>query len=442
MEEENVLLTNKHILLCDLEQIEKSTPEHIIFNSNELEYIKENFCGLVISNANQINNFKPLIDRDIYICGDIQNSIDVIKEFEDFNQSNTIYIINEFSWNWNNYLNNQNIKFINHGMVPINIFGVGVYFRNCFNSNDTDYFDSIASEHQFQSLTESNKSSNAFRTGIYITKVESDVNEPENLNWHLLRCSTNLSGPSENTKETDNKIINQTNQLAAKFFESQASMNHVLAQIYTNCTIYTDDKKNKETKAKIKAHSDKTKDMPTNGLMGFCSFYQGYRGYGKDDFNSKYKKSSVDSFDYVLDENSNISVLTRLRFKLKSDVPNTSNQYVPQFDIVLYPNSVFIMSLMTNRIYTHEIIPSRLNVDKIPTRMGYVIRCSNTLGVFKDGKTYLNKGNKLIKMEESDENKIVRLKDLYYRENVTSEKIIYTEFNFSLNKGDYLKPLV
>jgi hypothetical protein len=173
--------------------------------------------------------------------------------------------------------------------------------------------------------------------------------------------------------------------------------------------------------------------------MGFCSFYQ---GYGGEEFNSKYKKSSVDVFDYVLNSVSNTSVLTRLRFRLKSDVPNTDKQYTPQFDIILYPNSVFIMSLMTNRIYTHEIVPSGLNADKIPTRMGYVIRCSNTLATHKDGRTYLNKENKLIEMKEPDEEGIGKLKDLYYRENMTSEKIVYSGFNFSLNKGDYLKPSV
>ena len=124
--------------------------------------------------------------------------------------------------------------------------------------------------------------------------------------------------------------------------------------------------------------------------------------------------------------NGNTSVLTRLRFRLKSDVSNIDNKYTPQFDIILYPNSLFLMSLITNRIYTHEIVPSGLPIDKIPTRMGYVIRCSNTLATRKDRRTYLNKGNKLIEMEEHDEEGITRLKNLYYRENMTSEKIVYS----------------
>lgn len=59
------------------------------------------------------------------------------------------------------------------------------------------------------------------------------------------------------------------------------------------------------------------------------------------------------------------------------------------FDITLYPNSVFVMSLDMNRLYTHEIIPSILPIDRIPTRMGYVIRCSKTNAIFKNEQTYI-----------------------------------------------------
>jgi len=55
----------------------------------------------------------------------------------------------------------------------------------------------------------------------------------------------------------------------------------------------------------------------------------------------------------------------------------------------LYPNSVFIMSLEMNRLYTHEISPSHLPMDLIPLRLGYVIRCSKTKAIYKDNKTYI-----------------------------------------------------
>lgn len=45
-------------------------------------------------------------------------------------------------------------------------------------------------------------------------------------------------------------------------------------------------------------------------------------------------------------------------------------------------------------------------------------------------------------MKEPDEEGIGKFKDLYYRENMTNEKIVYTGLNFSLNKVDYSKPSV
>src|SRR4029079_302177 len=126
-----------------------------------------------------------------------------------------------------------------------------------------------------------------------------------------------------------------------------------------------------EKKAKIKKHSDKTKDMPLNGLIVFCTFY-------KDHLNNKnIQKSKNDAFDYCYKDT---SVLTRLRFELKKTVNNSNLKR--KFDVILYPNSVFIMSLSTNRLYTHEIVPSTLPIDMIPTRMGYVVRCSKMDAIY------------------------------------------------------------
>ncbi|AYV80003.1 MAG: hypothetical protein Gaeavirus4_26, partial [Gaeavirus sp.] len=43
---ENTLLVNKHILLCISEQLSDVAPQL----REELEYIKDNFCGVVIPN--------------------------------------------------------------------------------------------------------------------------------------------------------------------------------------------------------------------------------------------------------------------------------------------------------------------------------------------------------------------------------------------------------
>lgn len=118
------------------------------------------------------------------------------------------------------------------------------------------------------------------------------------------------------------------------------------------------------------------------------------------------------------------------------------------FDLLLYPNSVFTISLKTNRLYIHKIIPSTLFVNSIPIHIGYVIRYSKIKAIWKDNKTWLikNEGDEgdgdnstLIKLEKPDENKINMLKDIYYEENMISKKNIYPDLNFSLNNGDYLK---
>jgi len=165
--------------------------------------------------------------------------------------------------------------------------------------------------------------------------------------------------------------------------------------------------------------------MPKNAVMAFCSFY-------KQNLGSTFKnqKNNLD----------NENVLTKLRFRFKKEAYD--DKYEKKFDIVLHPNSVFLIPLFTNRIYTHEIIPSNLPVDKLPTRMGYVIRCSNTNSVYKDGKTFIVKDNKYIELEEPTDEGIKELKNLYYKENRTIEKVFYDKFYFSLNRGDYTKPIV
>lgn len=381
---EAVLHTKKHILLCTT-------------NSEELNYIKQNFCGIVFDNAKSFENYAPAPDQLIYFCGDAGECC-----IEDEN----IFVVKEFSTNYDK--NSINYTLISKNQVPLNVHNVGVYFKEFFDNKD--YFGLISREHTFQTLTESNKQSNAFRTGIYLTDVYSRGDE---IKFKLLRCSSNLSGPTDNFRETDHEIMEQVNDICDHFFEGNADLNHVLAQIYENKkdVSESDGKKIvKERKAKIKCHSDKTKDMPLNGLIAFCTFYKGG--------STNYEESS----------------LTKLRFRLKDE----NIKMETKFDVVLHPNSMFVIPLSMNRLYTHEIVPSSKPIDKIPTRMGYVIRCSKRDAVFKDDKVYIYD----TQMKEPDEEGIKKLKELYYKENSTTDVINYDEFNFSLNKGDYMKPLV
>lgn len=68
-----------------------------------------------------------------------------------------------------------------------NIHNVGFYFKDFFDNKD--YFNLIEKSHNFQSLTESNKVGEAYRKGIYLTKVDKNN---DHIKFNLLRCSTNL----------------------------------------------------------------------------------------------------------------------------------------------------------------------------------------------------------------------------------------------------------
>jgi hypothetical protein len=303
------------------------------------------------------------------------------------------------------------------GRVPVRIGGVGVYYRRFFDADD--YFRRITAEHTFQTLTESVKPSKAHRTGIYLTPVSEQGDE---LHFHLLRCSTNLSGPTENFCATDRRIVSALNDEAAAVFRDHAPLNHVLAQIYTNTTA-TDGQK--QTKAKISAHADKTKDMPRNGIMAFCTFYDGL---------GTLSPLPDDAFDHGYKGKTG---LTRLQFRLKEP----REGLLPEVSVTLYPSSVFFMPLSTNRFYTHEIQSSMLNAEMLPTRLGYVVRCSKTEAVHKRGSTFLKVDGQLVPMEPPTPEGMTALRELYAAENRSDAVIDYGDrFRFSMNEGDYKAP--
>ncbi len=112
-----------------------------------------------------------------------------------------------------------------------------------------------------------------------------------------------------------------------------------------------------------------------------------------------------------------------------------------EFSVILYPNSVFLIPLSTNRLYTHEIKPSMLNVEKIPVRMGYVVRCSNVEAKFMNNETFINENGNLIKLEPMTSESIQNLRNSYIEENKTENLVEYGEVHFSMNLGDYEKPI-
>lgn len=424
-ENENMLLKNKHLLICHGEELVNLNEIY----SKEFDYIKKNFCGIVLS-IEDLNNKNNISDVILYLCGDIGQIYDTINENV---KHNRICIVKELSYNYTSLFENENYLFIEIGQVPINIHNVGIYFRKLFcGESNKNYFNLINREHNFQMLTQSNKPDKAFRKGIYLSKVEDYDGETK---FNLLRCSTNLNGPTDNFRDSDNFIIEQVNNISKYFFSEEVKLNHVLAQIYEN-NIVKKGTKIIEKKATIKSHSDKTKDMPRNGLIAFCTFYkQDLNNYEKN-----VKKSMENLYDYTF--NGKQSVLTKIHFKVKDIVKDPS--LVKEFSLPLYPNSVFIIPLSTNRLYVHSINPSVLPIDKIPTRMGYVIRCSKTKAIYKNGQTYIEEkenGNytKLEKMTSEDEHKLIHL---YYQENTTDKIINYDNIYFSMNDGDYKQPII
>jgi len=384
--------------------------------SEALNYLKTNFNGRIVNHHfSEIKNTEKA--TRIYVIGDIKLLNTDAKD---------VLIIKEFSFNYDD-IHTDKFKIIDEGQVPINIHNAGVFYRQFF--KEDNYFSKIEKEHQFQHLTESTKQSVALRKGIYlskITKKESDKNE-EQLHFKLLRCSSNLTGPTDNFRATDTHIVNTINEAVQYDFDKNTELNHVLSQIYENKK--KDKDHPKDVKAKIKAHSDKTKDMPKEGLIAFCTFY--------DTTNfDKLSPSKTNKFDRVYGKSSGLS---RLLFKLKSSVKDAT--LVKEFSVTLYPNSVFLIPLSTNRLYTHEIRPSVLDIDLIPIRMGYVIRCSNLEAVYKNNQTYIKQEDKLVQLEAMDTENLVDLRTSYYEENKTVKRVDYGKVHFSMNTGDYKKPI-
>lgn len=253
------------------------------------------FFGSTITPEDLASGSHDLAGRTVYLCGDISALSD-----RQLRQASRVFVIRELS---HGYREDADASWtpVGLGRVPVRVHGVGVYYRRFFELG-AGHFGRIRAEHEFQSLTESTKPGTAHRTGIYLTPVTRDGDA---LHFRLLRCSTNLSGPTESFGPTDTRIVEDLNREAAAVFRNQAPLNHVLAQIYHN-TLATAERK--QSKARISSHADKTKDMPVNGVMAFCTFY---------DRLDELEPLADDAFDYGV---KGVSGLTRLHFRLK-DAP-------------------------------------------------------------------------------------------------------------------------
>lgn len=371
------------------------------------------FCGVVVTRPGDLPD---LAGKAVYLCGDLSRASDY-----DLSAARRVQVIRALSHGDEATADRPPWPRVELGQVPVRVHGVGVYYKRFFDLAG-GHFRRLCSEHEFQSLTESTKPGKAHRRGIYLTPVR---REGDALRFRLLRCSTNLSGPTENFRATDRHIVDALNQEASLVFDGAAPLNHVLAQIYHNTPA---DAERKQAKARISPHADKTKDMPGDGVMAFCTFYEDLE---------RLRPMSEDPFDLG---HGRVSGLTRLRFRLKES--SSGDRALPaSFTLTLYPGSVFFMPLSTNRLYVHEIVPSELDAARLPTRLGYVARCSNAEAVHRDGQTFLAVDGALQALEAPTPEGMDELRRLYAEENRQSGVIDYGDsIRFSMNEGDYRAP--
>lgn len=384
-----------------------------------LEELKKALCGVVVSDVSQL---PTLGDKTVYLCGNIAaaGGVPLAGAHRVFVVRQLAHGFDESSLPW---------PVVDVGRVPILVHGVGVFYRRFFDGGEPRFQD-VQSEHTFQRLTESTKPGTAHRSGLYLTPVDDRGDEAH---FRLLRCSSNLSGPTVGFSATDDAIVGALNREAPFVLSGVATLNHVLAQIYTNTPASGPGQK--QTKAKIKAHSDKTKDMPPNGLLAFCTFYDDVRHLspmGHDPFDRGHK---------------GVSGLTSLVFHLKACAAERPDcRTLPRrFKVPLHPDSVFMVPLSTNRLYTHEIRPSTLGAALLPTRLGYVVRCSSTEAVHRGGCTFLRARNgHELRLGPPTAASMSVLRGLYVEENVGDKRVDYAQhgpFLFSMNQGDYLRPV-
>lgn len=393
------------------------SPNNILFVLSELEdeSLFKEFCGTVYKATECFADPLDLSQWTVYLCGDLSTA-----KADNLRSAARVLVIRELSYGCIDS-RSTNWTTIDLGQVPIHTQGVGVFYRRFFDS-DCNYFNRVTSEHTLQSLFESTKPQKAHRKGIYLTDVKQSGTE---LHFRLLRCSTNLSGPTNNFRSTDRYIVDALNEEAEYIFQNQGPLNHVLAQTYPNVPASDGQK---QAKAKISAHADKTKDMPRNAVMAFCTFY---------DRLDKLSPLAGTNFDYGC---YGVSGLTKLRFRLKESVRERGKLPL-QFTVTLYPNSVFFIPLSTNRLYTHEIQASELDAELLPTRLGYVVRCSSTEAVHDSKSTFLKIGGKRVKLQPPTADGMKELRNLYAQENGCDMLIDYgNRFLFSMNEGDYKAP--
>jgi hypothetical protein len=140
----------------------------------ELSILTSSFCGRVVNFATESFNGRTLAElaatklaacpglHALYMCGDVAQILPLIAHLP---VEVRLFAVAELC---SNVPPEQST--ISLGQVPINMHGVGVFFRRFFDRRD--YYEAVTREHEFQSLTLADKPGSAFRRGIYLTQVE------------------------------------------------------------------------------------------------------------------------------------------------------------------------------------------------------------------------------------------------------------------------------
>ena len=381
--------------------------------SSDLFELFDHFFGPVLRSRDDAGLVAALVGCSVvYVAGDVCAAVDWLSAHVD---ASAVRVVSEYSTNYDAAA----CTCVASGQLPRRVPGIGVLYPSYF---ENSLYGDVAGAHTFADLTESNKPSDgSYRKGVYITRA---TPEPDgSIAFKLLRCSTNFANPTDACRPVDDRIIGDVNAMAACCFDGAVELNHVLAQVYTN--VVTD---GKQRKARIPSHSDKTKDMPSHGLIAFVSLYE---------FNPAvaYTREGYDVRRHGM------SALTTLRWAEKGGAGR-------KVDVLLSPGSVLLVSLEVNRLFTHEIKPSALPVDLLPTRLGYVVRCSKTDALHAaDGATYIvTAAGERVALRKPTHDDMSELRTLYFLENSTSDVIVYSSAThgdvvpYSMNAGDYMAP--
>jgi hypothetical protein len=201
---ENKLQTNKHILLNCLPGASLTSAQAV-----EQQTVLTTFLGLVFTlpaDLASLQDIEKQPGRVIYVLGNAA-LLDQPEYESTLQTSKEVRVIASYtSSTFTRLPFGASYHSIRIGQVPLNYHNVGVYYKGFHSENDISdqakegnrYFAAIRANHRFQGLTESNKPGVSYRKGLYLSDVTEDDSNGQDLHFHLLRCSTNLDGPTEN----------------------------------------------------------------------------------------------------------------------------------------------------------------------------------------------------------------------------------------------------